>query len=80
MWRSRPVGSGRGAATDAERRSLDCLTDRPSRPKRSPAQVPEGEARKICERRTVSREAPQGTGVESRRRRLSNSEGEMKAR
>ena len=38
-------------ATDAERRSLSCLADRPSRPKRSPAQVPDEEARKICERR-----------------------------
>jgi transposase-like protein len=28
-------------ATEAERRSLSCLTDRFSRPERSPAQVPE---------------------------------------
>jgi transposase InsO family protein len=38
-------------ATRAERRSLACLTDRPSRPRRSPAQVPEEEAKRICERR-----------------------------
>jgi transposase InsO family protein len=38
-------------ATEAERRSLACLADRPSRPKHSPAQVPEEEAQKICERR-----------------------------
>jgi transposase InsO family protein len=38
-------------ATDAERRSLSCLADRSSRPGRSPAQVPEEEARLICERR-----------------------------
>ena len=38
-------------ATRAERRSLACLTDRPSRPRRSAAQVPEAEARRICERR-----------------------------
>jgi transposase InsO family protein len=38
-------------ATDAERRSLNCLEDRSSRPRRSPAQVPEEEARLICERR-----------------------------
>ncbi|HEX8754433.1 MAG TPA: IS481 family transposase, partial [Solirubrobacterales bacterium] len=38
-------------ATDAERRSLSCLTDRSSRPERSPAQVPDEEARLICERR-----------------------------
>ena len=39
------------AATEAERRSLACLADRSSRPKSSPAQVPDAEARKICERR-----------------------------
>jgi transposase InsO family protein len=38
-------------ATRAERRSLTCLTDRSSRPKSSPAQVPDAEAQKICERR-----------------------------
>ena len=38
-------------ATEEERRTLACLTDRPSRPKSSPARVPEAEARKICARR-----------------------------
>jgi len=38
-------------ATEEERRDLSCLHDRPSRPRSSPAQVPEEEARKICERR-----------------------------
>jgi transposase InsO family protein len=38
-------------ADDERRRDLSCLRDRPSRPKHSPAQVPQEEARKICERR-----------------------------
>jgi transposase InsO family protein len=38
-------------AGEEQRRDLSCLRDRPSRPKRSPAQVPDAEARKICERR-----------------------------
>jgi transposase InsO family protein len=38
-------------ASEVERRSLSCLTDRSSRPRSSPAQVPDAEARMICERR-----------------------------
>ena len=38
-------------ATEAGRRNLACLADRSSRPTSSPAQVPDAEARKICERR-----------------------------
>jgi transposase InsO family protein len=38
-------------ADEEQRRDLSCLRDRPSRPKRSPAQVPEEEAQRICERR-----------------------------
>ena len=38
-------------AGEEERRDLSCLTDRSSRPHTSPAQVPEEEARQICERR-----------------------------
>jgi transposase len=38
-------------AGEEQRQDLSCLTDRPSRPKSSPAQVPDAEARKICERR-----------------------------
>jgi transposase InsO family protein len=38
-------------ATEDDRRTLACLTDRPSRPRRSPTQVPDAEARRICERR-----------------------------
>jgi hypothetical protein len=38
-------------ATEAERQSLACLTDRSSRPHTSPAQVSETEARRICGRR-----------------------------
>jgi transposase InsO family protein len=38
-------------ASEDERRSLACMADRSSRPKRSPAQVPEAEARMICQRR-----------------------------
>src|SRR4051812_22685094 len=38
-------------ATAAERASLACLEDRPSRPRRSPAQVPSEEAALICELR-----------------------------
>ena len=38
-------------ATVAERRSLACLFDRSSRPRNSPGQVPDAEARRICERR-----------------------------
>jgi transposase InsO family protein len=39
------------AATEAERLSFACLADRSSRPRSSPAQVPEEEARRICGRR-----------------------------
>jgi hypothetical protein len=39
------------AATEEERRTLACLTDRPSRPRSSPTRVPDEEARMICERR-----------------------------
>jgi transposase InsO family protein len=39
------------AASERERASLVCLADRCSRPRRSPVQVPEAEARRICERR-----------------------------
>jgi len=39
------------AASAQERHSLACLGDRSSRPRRSPAQVPEEEAQRICERR-----------------------------
>jgi len=39
-------------ATEAQRRDLGCLHDRPSRPRTSPRQVPDAEARRICERRT----------------------------
>src|SRR3954467_12148266 len=38
-------------ATPVDRASLACLQDRPSRPKRSPAQVPACEAARICELR-----------------------------
>lgn len=38
-------------ATPAERASLACLEDRPSRPQRSPMQVPADEAERICELR-----------------------------
>ncbi len=38
-------------ADEQGRADLSCLTDRSSRPKSSPAQVPDEEARKICERR-----------------------------
>jgi transposase InsO family protein len=38
-------------ASEEGRRSLACLCDRSSRPKDSPAQVPDEEAREICERR-----------------------------
>jgi transposase InsO family protein len=38
-------------AGEEERRTLACLTDRPSRPRHSPARVPDEEARMICERR-----------------------------
>jgi transposase len=38
-------------APEAERRDLSCLRDRSSRPRSSPAQVPDEEARRICERR-----------------------------
>jgi transposase InsO family protein len=38
-------------AGEEQRRDLSCLRDRSSRPKSSPAQVSEEEARKICERR-----------------------------
>jgi transposase InsO family protein len=41
----------RRAATEAERRTLACLADRSSRPHTSPAQVPDEQARRICERR-----------------------------
>jgi transposase InsO family protein len=39
------------AATPAEQESLACLTERSSRPRRSPTQVPAQEARLICELR-----------------------------
>ena len=38
-------------ASGDERRGLACLCDRSSRPRNSPAQVPDEEAKKICERR-----------------------------
>jgi transposase InsO family protein len=38
-------------AGEEQRADLSCLTDRSSRPKNSPAQVPEEEAKRICERR-----------------------------
>jgi len=38
-------------ADEGQRRDLNCLRDRSSRPRTSPAQVPEAEARRICERR-----------------------------
>jgi transposase InsO family protein len=38
-------------ASEEQRRTLACLRDRPSRPHASPAQVPDAEARMICERR-----------------------------
>jgi transposase InsO family protein len=38
-------------ADEEQRRDLSCLRDRPSRPKRSPTQVPDEEAQRICERR-----------------------------
>jgi transposase InsO family protein len=39
------------AASAGERATLVCLEDRPSRPRRSPNQVPAEEAERICERR-----------------------------
>ena len=39
------------AASEEERVTLVCLADRPSRPHRSPNQVPDDEAERICERR-----------------------------
>src|SRR3954463_10850068 len=47
-------------ATAAERASLACLEDRPSRPRRSPAQVPSEEGALICGLRW-------GTGLGPRR-------------
>jgi transposase InsO family protein len=44
VWRWRRADEG-------GRRDLGCLRDRPSRPHTSPAQVPDAEARAICERR-----------------------------
>ena len=44
------VARWRRASAD-ERRTLACLADRPSRPRRSPNQVPADEAALICERR-----------------------------
>jgi transposase InsO family protein len=38
-------------ASEQERRTLACLEDRPSRPHRSPTQVPAEEAERICQRR-----------------------------
>jgi transposase InsO family protein len=38
-------------ASDEQRRLLACLADRPSRPHRSPNQVPDDEAERICARR-----------------------------
>lgn len=38
-------------ASEDERSTLRCLEDRPSRPRRSPNQVPAEEAERICERR-----------------------------
>jgi len=38
-------------ATEVQRRDLSCLRDRSSRPRTSPTQVPDEEARLICERR-----------------------------
>jgi transposase InsO family protein len=38
-------------ASDEQRAARSCLQDRPSRPRRSPAQVPAGEAARICARR-----------------------------
>jgi transposase InsO family protein len=38
-------------AAEQERRDLSCLRDRSSRPRTSPAQVPDAEAKMICERR-----------------------------
>src|ERR1700743_868775 len=38
-------------ATAGARRTLPCLFDRSSRPRNSPGQVPDAEARRICERR-----------------------------
>ena len=39
------------AASEEDRRTLACLADRSSRPRRSPGQVPAREAERICERR-----------------------------
>ena len=38
-------------ASEADRRTLACLEDRPSRPRTCPNQVPAAEAERICERR-----------------------------
>jgi transposase InsO family protein len=51
VWRWRRAGEGR-------RGDLSCLQDRPSRPRNSPAQVPDEEARKICERRRTTGWSP----------------------
>jgi transposase InsO family protein len=45
-------------AGEEERRDLGCLRDRPSRPKTSPTQVPDEEARAICERRERTGRSP----------------------
>jgi transposase InsO family protein len=51
-------------ATTAERDSLACLTERSSRPHRSPARLPEAEERRICELRRRTGWSPRRIAVE----------------
>jgi transposase InsO family protein len=52
------------AATPAERGSLECLTDRSSRPHRSPGRVPGDEEARICELRRRTGWSPRTIAVE----------------
>ena len=51
-------------ATPEQRASLECLQDRPSRPRRSPGQVPADEAARICELRRQTGWSPRRLAVE----------------
>jgi transposase InsO family protein len=51
-------------ASELERATLACLEDRPSRPRRSPNQVPAEEAVRICERRERTGWSPRALAAE----------------
>ena len=51
-------------ASEHDRATLACLGDRPSRPHRSPAQVPAEEAARICERRAHTGWSPRRLACE----------------